>query len=161
MDFIQKYFAAERAESFVFLGIGLAALAAAAWFFFAKNDALLRGAAWPLALVALIQITVGYAVMVRSPKDSERVQHIVRHEPLRLQSEEIPRMEAVMRNFAIYRWTEIALLAVGIALFFAAGTGFWRGVGIGLAAQAALMLLADGFAEARGHAYLAELKKLI
>lgn len=161
MDFVQKYFAAERAESLVFLGIGIAALAAAAWFFGAKNDALLRGAAWPLAMVALIQITVGYTILTRSPKDIVRVEHIVQHEPPRIQSEEIPRMEAVMRNFAFIRWVEIALLAAGIALMFFSAEGFWRGVGYGLAVQAALMLVADYFAEARGHVYLAELKKLL
>jgi hypothetical protein len=61
----------------------------------------------------------------------------------------------------ILRYAEIALLAIGFLLIFISKTDFWRGVGYGLAVQAALMLAADYFAEARGHVYLAALKKLL
>lgn len=161
MDFVAKYFQAERAESFVFLGVGLTALALAAWFLLFRQEALLRGAAFPLALVALIEIAVGWTIMTRSPQDIVRVNQMLREAPGRIQTEEIPRMEGVMRNFVILRWVEIALLAAGLLMvILLKDQPFWRGAGMGLAIQALAMLAADYFAEARGHVYLDALRNL-
>jgi hypothetical protein len=160
MDFIQKYFNAERAESLVFLGIGIIAMAIGAWFLATKTDNLLRGVAYPFIIIALIQIGVGAGIFLRSPKDIARVTQIVQNEPTKIQSEEIPRMEKVMQSFVTIRYVEIALLLIGLVLAFTMSNNpLWRGVGIGLAIQSLLMLGADYFAEARGHVYLAELKK--
>jgi hypothetical protein len=161
MDFAKSYFNAEKAESLVFFAIGIAAIAAAVWFFFFKNDALLLGAAWPLAIVALIQIAVGANIYVRSPKDLARVEQFLANDTGKIPSEEIPRMDQVMKQFVVLRWAEISLLLAGIVLAFVSKNDFWRGVGYGLAVQAGLMLVADYFAEARGHVYVAALKKLI
>jgi hypothetical protein len=49
-----------------------------------------------------------------------RVNEIAQTHPTKIQSEEIPRMHMVMKNFTIYRWVEIILLLAGIItlLFF-------------------------------------------
>ena len=68
---------------------------------------------------------------------------------------ELPRMTTVVRNFALYRWIEIALLLAGAAAFVAAARGSaLRGAGAGLSLQAALMLVLDLFAERRAQVYL-------
>ena len=113
----------------------------------------------PLVAIALIQITVGTSVYFRSPKDILRVNQIVQIEKSKIQQEEIPRMEIVMKNFMIYRWIEILLLIVGFVLAFTFPTQtFWKG--IGLAIQAGFMLLLDYFAESRGAVYLDYLNQL-
>jgi hypothetical protein len=159
MSFIQQYFTAERMESMVFFALGQVIIVVAIWFYFFKDDALLRGAAWPLALVALIQMGVGMSIFFRSPQDMARVENFVKVEPNRLQAEEIPRMEKVMQQFTVIKYIELALFALAIGcVFFMKEHPFWRGVGIGLTVQSVLMLCADYFAEARGHVYLAALK---
>jgi hypothetical protein len=104
---------------------------------------------------------VGSTVWIRSPKDIERVSQIVTTEKSKIQTEEIPRMIVVMKNFDIYRWIEIALLLVGILMFlyFQPAT-FLKGIGLGLAIQSAFMLLLDFFAESRGEIYLEYVKSL-
>jgi len=155
MDPIGTYFAAERGESALFLAVGLLALGVAAWGTWVSRRRWLAGAAWPLAAVALIQITVGASIWLRSPHDMVRVQQTVQHEPRRLRSDEIPRMRQVMANFELYRQLEIGLGVAGLMVAaLAARRPFWRGVGLGLALQAGLMLLLDLFAEARGSTYL-------
>ena len=68
-------------------------------------------------------------------------------------------MDKVMTKFKLYRYAEIGLALLGLILFLAASpTGFWRGVGLGIIIQAGIMLLADSFAENRGHHYLEFLK---
>ncbi len=158
---ITDYFGAERAESLFFIAVGALALAASFVFWFWLKAPVWRGAAWPLALVAAIQLTVGTTVYLRSPVDAARVEQIVAREPSRIRSEEIPRMQAVMNKFVAYRWLEAALLAMGFLLVWRAAAGtMWRGVGWGLAIQAGLMLQLDFFAERRGDVYLQWLMSL-
>ncbi len=162
MDFINRYFAAERSESMLFMAVGVVSILISFFFWFGLKQAFHNGMAWPLFLVGLIQLTVGYIVFVRTPGDVERVNKVVSHEPGRLQQEEIPRMEQVMQNFVIYRWVEMGLAIIGLALFLYFGQGsYWKGVGAGLFLQASLMLFLDLFAERRGQEYLEALRDLI
>jgi hypothetical protein len=154
MKMINEYFNAEKFESLFVMGVGLIAILLGIYFWFSLKEPFYRGIAIPFVLVGLIQIVVGTTVYFRSPKDIIRVENILKNEPAKIQSEEIPRMEVVMNNFVIYRYVEIALVLVGIFLyFFFAKSPFWKGIGLGLMIQAGLMLTLDYFAEKRGKAY--------
>lgn len=162
MNAIEKYFNAEKAESLLFILVGIAAITVAVYFILKLKQPFYNGMAITLVAVALIQITVGTSVYFRSPKDIERVNQIVQNEKSSIQKEEIPRMEVVMKNFTIYRWIEILLIIFGLVLVFTFPTQtFWKGIGIGLAIQAGFMLLLDYFAESRGSVYLDYLKQLV
>ena len=104
MENIQTYFNAERAESLVFIAIGIIAFAAGIYFLFSFKKPFYTGIAWPLIIIAVIQIFVGGAVFIRSPKDITRVEIMFSTNHHALATEEIPRMETVMKNFAVYRW---------------------------------------------------------
>jgi hypothetical protein len=70
-------------------------------------------------------------------------------------------MEKVLRNFVIFRYAEIALIILGIALMYSSmNDTFWRGIGLGLFIQASIVLCLDFFAERRGHIYLEYLNQL-
>jgi hypothetical protein len=162
MQQITKYFNAEKYESLLFILIGLTAIGFAVYYLTTIKSPFYNGMAYPLIAIASIQLVVGTTVYFRSPKDIARVNNIVKVEKSKIASEEIPRMEVVMKNFDIYRWVEIALLALGLILFFAISPAtFWKGLGLGLAVQSAFMLSLDYFAESRGKWYLAFLKGLI
>jgi hypothetical protein len=105
---------------------------------------------------------VGVTLIYRSPKDIIRVETYFSEKNEMIQKEEIPRMESVMRNFVIFRYTEITLIIVGIILMY----GFRQnlllnGIGLGLFIQSSVVLLLDFFAERRGEVYLAYLKTII
>jgi multidrug transporter EmrE-like cation transporter len=162
MNQIEKYFNAEKYESVLFVLVGMVAIATATYFFVRVKQSFYYGMAYPLIAVALIQIVVGGSVYFRSPKDIARVTEIVQTNKVKIQTEEIPRMKTVMKNFAIYRWVEILLLLTGIIMFFYfQPLNIWKGVGAGLAIQAGFMLLLDFFAESRGRIYLEYLMKII
>lgn len=152
---VEKYFGAEKAESALFVALGLVAIALAVYFFVNVKQPYYNGLSYALVVVALIQITVGGSVYVRSPKDILRVNDMLNTDHERIAEEEIPRMEVVMRNFVWYRWIEIILLAGGLLLYFyMQPLSLWKGLGLGLAIQSAMMLLLDLFAENRGKTYL-------
>ena len=160
---IEKYFAAEKTESLIFVCIGIAAVVLALVFFFFLKSNFHKGIALPLLLIAIIQITVGYTVYKRSDGDRKRNVYAYDLNPSELKGKEIPRMEKANKNFVLYRWIEIALLIAGIVLIFLyrsnAYKTFLYGLGLGLAIQAFLMLGADYFAEARARVYTKGLKE--
>lgn len=158
---IRHYFGAEKAESLIFCSMGLVALAVGLYFLLFLKRPFTTGMAWPLMAVALIQLTVGTTVYRRSPKDIARVEGYASANQAKISSEEIPRMETVMRSFQTYQYIELGLMAVGILLLVLGPNPFWRGLGTGLFIQAGLMLIADYFAMSRGAAYLAYLQQLV
>lgn len=162
---IEKYFNAEKAESLLFIGVGVAGILAAIVFLFVIKTDFYKGAAVPLLLIGLLLGIVGYTVYARS--DSDRISNVYAYDmnPGELKEKEIPRMETVMKNFIYYRYTEIALALIGLIVFlyFKQNTDkqFWAGVGIGLFIMAFIALSADYFAEKRGHVYIKGLKDYV
>lgn len=164
LSFIHKYFIAEKQESLLFIIIGaLAFLLSILFFFFIKsNPTFFKGAAIPLMIIGLILGIVGYTVYARSNKQRLDVAYNIGIEPGRfINSQELPRMRKVMKNFIIYRYTEIALAVAGLILFFYfrlnTDRQFWAGLGIALTIMALTALFADYFAERRGALYMKEL----
>lgn len=160
MNPVVKYFNGEKAESYIFIIIGVVALAMALYFIFGLKTSFWKGVAIPFIIVALLEFIVGYTIVTRSPKDITRVETFIRKEPQSIKTFEIPRMEKVMRNFLFFRYAEIALIILGIALMYSSmNDTFWRGIGLGLFIQASIILCLDFFAERRGHHYIEYLKE--
>jgi len=155
---IEQYFNAEKKESLFFIGIGLLALLLAILFLFGWQGSFYKGAAIPLALVGALLAVVGYTVYRRSDADRIRNVYAFDMNPAELKDKELPRMQQVMINFRIYRWTEIILLLAGTGLYLYFirdfSNDFWRGFGLALAVMSLIALVADYFAEKRGKQYL-------
>jgi hypothetical protein len=162
MNPIVKYFTGERLESFLFLGLGILGFAIAIFFFFILKTSFLKGVAIPFLLVSFLEIVVGVTLIYRSPKDIIRVEAYLAEKNKMIQKEEIPRMEGVMRNFVIFRYTEITLIILGIILMYGFRQNLlWNGIGLGLFIQSSVVLLLDFFAERRGEVYLAYLRTIV
>ena len=163
MNQIEKYFNAEKAESLLFIIVGLLAMIIAIYFIVIIKTPFYKGFAYALIAIALLQLIVGTTVYFRSPKDIIKVNNIIEYnDHLKIKSEEIPRMQTVMKNFIIYRWIEIVLIIAGVISIFVFPTlQFWKGLGAGFALQGILMLLLDLFAENRGKVYLNYLQSFV
>ncbi len=162
MSSIEKYFNGEKAESYVFIVIGLVALLIAFYFVFTLKTSFWRGVAIPFILVAMLEFIIGYTIVKRSPKDIYRVESFIKVQPSKITLDEIPRMKKVMKNFVIFRYVEICLILLGIILMYSSlNDTLWRGIGLGLFMQASIVLSLDFFAERRGHIYLEYLKEFV
>ncbi|MFZ4057647.1 MAG: hypothetical protein ACOYKE_05885 [Ferruginibacter sp.] len=155
---IEKYFSAEKSESLLFMVVGIAAIIAAIVFFFYLKSNWYKGAAIPFVVVGLLHLIIGFTIYNRSDEDRKRVVYAYSMDPGAIRTKEIPRMEIVNKNFVVYRYAEIALLIIGVVLFFffrhQPEKSFWVGLGVALAVEAAISLGADYFAEQRGKIYL-------
>jgi hypothetical protein len=153
---MEDYLDAERTESKLFVGMGVATIGGGAAALAASDRDFLRGASLPLMGVGLIQLVVGGSVWWRTEAQKAELRSLILSDPARYVAEETARMKVVNDNFVIYRWTEISLLGAGLAT---AGVGravdkdFVTGLGVGLAFQSAVMLTLDYFAERRGGEY--------
>jgi glucan phosphoethanolaminetransferase (alkaline phosphatase superfamily) len=163
VDFIHNYFIGEKRESYLFMVLGIVALVAAILFFFIGKTNIYKGAAIPLILIGLLHIIVGYTVYKRS--DAQRIDMAYQYGIANNQApaSELSRMDTVMKNFVIYRYVEIALALIGVALIILFKNNlpkqFWLGFGIALAIEALVSLGADYFAEKRGYIYTNNLKQ--
>ncbi len=162
---IEKYFNAEKNESLLFIIMGISAIVLALVFFFYLKSNWHKGAAIPFLIVGLMHLVVGSIVFSRSDNDRIRVTYAYDMNPGGISTKEIPRMELVNKNFIIYRYTEIVLLLIGIALYFSFRSNpdksFWVGLGVALAIEAAVSLGTDYFAENRATTYTIQLKEFV
>jgi hypothetical protein len=153
-QFIAHYFRAERAESYVFIAIGVAAILLAVFSWWQWRDAIWRGLAIPLIGVGLIQVVVGSTVLTRAQTQITTLTTQAMSDRAQFRSDEGVRMKKVNDNFVVYRWIEIAFVVAGLALILTMRhREFLLGLGIGLLLQGAIMLALDQFAERRGAVY--------
>jgi uncharacterized membrane protein len=161
MDKVINYFTGEKEESYIFLILGMVGLAMSIYFILVNASSFWRGLAIPFVIVSVLEVIVGVTLIYRSPKDIIRVEHYIKNEKSKIKTVEIPRMEKVMKNFVIFRNTEIALILAGICIYFIFGKfDFWKGLGLGFFIQASVVLTLDYFAEKRGFIYLEHLNKI-
>lgn len=98
---------------------------------------------------------------MRTPKDIKRVSSYYESDPIKMQTEELPRMEKVMKTFPVIQMVEIVFIFVAAFLLVV----FWKnniikGVGIGLIIQGIILYGFDHFAQSRGKIYLEFLNSL-
>jgi|JI10StandDraft_1071094.scaffolds.fasta_scaffold67328_2 hypothetical protein len=161
MDPVSLYFGAEQAGGLLFICIGLIGLELAYTCWRKGITAQARGGMVCLLAMAALQLVVGTTVFSQAPQAQAEVTQMVAKDRERLLSDEVPRMQSVMRRFRLFHWLEIAALFIGALLAMAARRGSTaRGVGMALVPQSVVMLVFDGLAEQRGQAYLTWLQSL-
>lgn len=158
---IEKYFFAEKNESILFIVIGVSAILFSVFFFFYFKNNIARGMMIPLIVVGIIQIIVGATVYRKSDKQRIEIIYAFDMNPSLIRNQEIPRMKAVVKNFVVLRFSEIALFAAGLILCIvfrnSATQLFWYGFGIALSIQTFVSLILDFLAEMRAKTYLQQL----
>ena len=160
MNDMSSYFVAEKQESIIFIVVGLLAIGLSLWLL--MNGHRLKSMAYPLVIVALMQIAVGGTVYLRTDRQISTLSAQLQVDPVSFKAEETTRMRTVMKNFSVYKTIEILLLMVGIGMIaFLQRYDFAAGIGIGLILQAAFTLTLDIFAETRGADYLSAVQRLI
>ena len=156
---MSSYFVAEKQESVIFIVVGLLAIGLSIWLW--MNGHRLKSMAYPLVVIALMQILVGSLVYLRTDAQLSTLSAQLQVNPAALKAEETPRMQTVLKNFSIYKAVEMLLLIVGVGMIaFLQRYDMAAGIGVGLVLQAAFTLTLDIFAEARGADYLSAVQSI-
>lgn len=156
---MNSYFGAEKQESLIFVAVGLVAIGISVWLWL--NGHRLKSMAYPLVVIALMQIVVGASIYLRTETQLSNLSAQLAANPAALKAEETTRMQTVMKNFSMYKAVEMVLLIVGVGMIaFMQRHDIAAGIGVGLVLQAAFTLTLDIFAEARGSDYLSAIRSL-
>jgi hypothetical protein len=159
MNNMSDYFVAEKQESVIFVVVGLLAIGFSLWLW--MNGHRLKSMAYPLVVIALMQIVVGGTVYLRTDSQVSTLSAQLQVNPAALKAEETARMETVMKNFSIYKSIEMLLLIMGVGMIaFFQRHDVAAGIGVGLVLQAAFTLTLDIFAETRGADYLFVMQRI-
>ncbi len=159
MNNMSDYFVAEKQESVIFVVVGLLAIGFSLWLWMNENR--LKSMAYPLVVIALMQIVVGGTVYLRTDSQVSTLSAQLQVNPAALKAEETARMETVMKNFSIYKSIEMLLMIMGVGMIaFFQRHDVAAGIGVGLVLQAAFTLTLDIFAETRGADYLSVVQRI-
>lgn len=161
MSPVNHYFTGEKSESYLFLVLGVVGFVLSIYLVLFKTSSFWKGMAIPFISVSILEIIVGATLIYRSPKDIIRVEQYIKYDQSKIKTDEMPRMEKVMRNFVVFRYTEMALIVVGTIVYLASSKyEFWKGAGLGILIQASVVLTLDYFAERRGAVYVEYLNSI-
>jgi hypothetical protein len=161
MNPVIKYFDAEKTWCIGGLFVGLLTIGFAAYWLIKLKQPFYNGVSWPFLLFGLFISSICIGIIIRSPKDVERVNVIIETNNRLVQSEEIPRMEVVMRNFKVIIIVEIIFILVSGVLLFPNFSDVWKGVAAGVLFYATFLLVFDLMAQRRGEVYVEFLKSIV
>lgn len=154
MNPVEKYFTAERFWCALGMGLGVLAIAVAAYCFIKLKQPFYSGMAYSLLVLGVFFLVVCVGVFFRSPKDITRVNQYLESKSQMLSNEELPRMDKVMRNFRFIMITEGVVIAASLlVLVFSKAGSSWKGAALGTLILAMLLLAFDYLATKRGAEY--------
>lgn len=158
LEAMTTYFMGEKVEALVFiLPIGLLSLVFGGWLL-SEGGAFGRGLAIPFMVLGLVMSGVGGAVGFRAPSQVAAITAAVEASPDDAFNAERTRMGRISKAFTKYVVAWAILGVLGLALRFGTRSDFTQGLGIALVFFSGVLLMVDGFAERRAHAYAAVLE---
>jgi len=154
-DALTTYFDGEKSAGLVLVGVGAIACVWAVVVRRGVSDA--AGMFWPVVVIGALQLAIGAGLAARTPSQVAGLRAQMASAPSEMLAAETQRMQKVQRSFVVIEVVELVLLVVGVALALGFKGTYRAEVGMGLALQAAVMLVFDLLAERRGALYLAAL----
>ena len=163
MSSVNEYFSGEKTQCWIGIVLGVISIGLALYFLLHLKTDLYKGVAYPFLIIPVLLIMICAGVVWRTPHDIERVTNFIQQVPEKIATEEIPRMQRVLKSFKVIKIVEAVLFVAGLALVAygaTKGSDVAKGVGIGIAIQSAMMYAFDYFAHERGKAYWEFLQSL-
>ena len=158
---LREYFHGEKNGGLILMIWGCVGLAIAGFLLWKFTGEIYRGAVAPFGVMALVHLTAGAAVFLRTGKQTEALAAQLQNTPVQFADEESQRMVEAMSNFEKYKMAGQVLFFLGggfIAIgAFLGGGEYMTGSGAGLCFQSFLTLVFGLFASFRGRLYLHEL----
>ncbi|MBK7233677.1 MAG: hypothetical protein IPH93_15790 [Saprospiraceae bacterium] len=160
MNPIDQYFNEEKFQCSVGLVISILFLAVAAYFLY-QPSSFYKGLAYSIMPISFLFLMICTMIVLRTPKDIVRVNSYYTTEPLKLKTEELPRMNKIMNSFVIIKKVELGMLLISLIICIL----FWKndlikGITIGLIVQSVGLYYFDYHASTRGAVYLEFLKSI-
>lgn len=153
---VAAYYRSEKTIAYTFLALGTAAAAGGTVLVATRDEEFSRGLGWSLVAVGGLQALGSLFYAFQVDAQDSKYGALAANDPAAWRREEGDHIQGTTSRFLLYRTAEaaLALAGAGVAIYgFAANKDAWKGVGIGVASQAALFFVIDGFGQARAKDY--------
>jgi hypothetical protein len=158
---MRTYFRGELELAAIALGLSAGSGYVGGWLLARATDAT-RAASIPVLTVGVAQLAIGIGLFARTGAQVDALHAQIGASPGAYATDEGERMDAVVSRFALFRTIE-ALLLVGGAGTASLGAVLDEdlaiGAGLGLGAQAGVVLVLDSLAEQRAGRYLDNIRQ--
>lgn len=154
-DEMRGYYRSERDIAILFTGLGLASVGGGSVLATRTGD-FARGLGWSMIVVGGVQLLVAVFYGLQVSQEIDHYGKALAADPGAFKIEEGQHIHGTTSRFTWYRAGELAVAAggVGAAIYgFAANEDTWKGLGIGVAAEALAFFVIDSFGQARARAY--------
>jgi hypothetical protein len=154
-DEMRGYYRSERDIAILFTGLGLASVGGGSVLATRDTD-FARGLGWSMIVVGGVQLLVAIFYGLQVSHEIDHYGKALAADPGAFKIEEGEHIHGTTSRFTWYRAGELAIAAggVGAAIYgFAADEDTWKGLGIGVAAEALAFFVIDSFGQARAHRY--------
>jgi hypothetical protein len=152
---VHVYYEGERRSGWLWGGFGLAGLGTGIGMAAAQKD-FTTGLAGPLIGFGALQTTIGILTLVRGPGRIRGIDEELRVDAAAFRARDLERIQKINKAFVALGVVESILIVSG-AIMLGAGASrdvdSVRGVGLGVAIEAGVMLFCDSLAHARAEHY--------
>jgi hypothetical protein len=154
-DDVTAYYRSERNTAFTFIGLGAVSAGVGTGLVATRGDFATGLGVAMISIGALEMLgSTFYAIQVGTELD--RYAGVLARDPAQFKSEEAAHIHGTTSRFFWYRASELLLAVVGagVATYgFVSDRDVWKGVGIGVAGEAATFFALDAFGSARAVDY--------
>ncbi len=151
---IQKFYNAQKAQSFLFLLLGIFATALAVYFFIASINAISLGFAIPFFVFGLFQIIFGYQTFSKTNSMCDFAISSAKENIQQIITIEIPRINKILTDYNRKNYVFLGLNALSIVLFTVfANTPMVKGIGLALFVQSLIHISSLYFENNRSQIY--------
>jgi len=157
---LRSYFSGEKSEAALILLAGGACLLIALWLWVWVREPFARGLAAALLLAAVLGLSVGGSVYLRTDAQVRHLIEMQRADPARFAVQEEPRIRQVLTSFGQYRIGYAVAVLLALTFVFVAGRPLFHGLAVGLLILAALGFTIDFYAESRAIRYAQALEAI-
>ena len=160
-DGMRDYYQSEKTTAYTFVGVG-AASAAAGGILLTRPGDFARGLGGSLLTLGVLEAAGAAFYAFQVDAEVDHYSATLARDPSAFKREEASHIHGTTTRFFAYRLSELALAVggAGVATYgFAKDQDLWKGVGIGVAAEALTFFVLDSFGQARARAYEDEVQR--
>ncbi len=154
-DEMRAYYNSERDTAILFTGLGFASAGAGTALVSREGD-FAHGLGWSMITVGGIEVLVAIFYGLQVSWEIDHFGKALAADPAAFKVEESTHIHGTTSRFTWYRAGELAVAAggAGAAIYgFAAKDDVWKGIGIGVAAEALAFFVIDSFGQSRARDY--------
>ncbi|MFY7733087.1 MAG: hypothetical protein ACOVSR_06350 [Bacteroidia bacterium] len=151
---IQKFYNAQKAQSLLFLVLGIFATILSIYFFIASINAISLGFAIPFFVFGLTQTILGFKTYIKTNSEREFVMLSAKENIQQIITIEIPRINKILTDYNRKNHVFLGLNALSIVLFTVfANTPMLKGIGLALFVQSLIHISSLYFENNRSQIY--------